>query len=103
MKLRTGFVSNSSSSSFCVLGCYISEELYYNLSDEHKELLRKYNIDEHGNPDSWSNETMVGREYSSIRGDETGNEFHESTERIMKQVFGENITISRHEEGWYDG
>jgi hypothetical protein len=37
MKIRLGFVSNSSSSSFVVLGRVISDEEYKNLSDDLKE------------------------------------------------------------------
>jgi hypothetical protein len=36
MKIRNGFVSNSSSSSFCIMGIRITSELYYKIGKERK-------------------------------------------------------------------
>lgn len=43
MKIRTGFVSNSSSSSFCVAKCYIPKEDL----QEFKRIVDEYNETDH--------------------------------------------------------
>ena len=47
MKLRNGFVSNSSSSSFCIIGVHTDEDTYYNLQEKYSDL-EFFNGDEEG-------------------------------------------------------
>ena len=48
MKLRNGFVSNSSSSSFLILGVHTDEDTYYNLRERYEDDLSFYQGDEEG-------------------------------------------------------
>ena len=105
MKIRSGFVSNSSSSSFCVYGSYIAESVFEAVYDDANKIkiLEQFDIDEHGNPDCYEDTTMVGRRFTSIKDDETGGEFKKKTSEAMKKLFGEDTECSTCKEGWYDG
>lgn len=119
MKIRNGFVSNSSSSSFCIYGAYLDfdelvekvkasnllteekvEELEEN--DEWYELEEiigeKTNLEVYSSDDSY----WVGRSWSSIDDDETGRQFKESVKADIEKVFGPDIDCSTHEEEIYN-
>lgn len=105
MKIRLGFVSNSSSSSFCVFGTALSSDAYDNLTDEQIKILSEANIDSHGSSDYDSGETMVGRSLTTIKDDETGLEFKTKVKEAMEKVFGDDISksLSICEDAWYNG
>jgi hypothetical protein len=133
MKIRTGFVSNSSSSSFLMYGvCFESSELQDFLSkikkdsDNLPEYARKLLEDpefEKGEGSYEIAETlagMLGKDYSfnagpegenfyfgrswdSVKDDETGKQFKDSIEKDLKKFFGKDIKVSTHEEAWFDG
>jgi hypothetical protein len=131
MKIRTGFVSNSSSSSFLIYGA----ELGYRPSEEKlktvlnklldgKPLLgwkdRVIDVDElggyelcdhiagklglssHGNSDYGF---YIGASWDTIKDDETGAQFKARVETALKKAFGddESILLGTHEALWYDG
>ena len=102
MKVRAGFVSNSSSSSFIVYGAWIDKDVIK--SKLSKEDL-KYIEDEgewaiaecaEGIPmfQHYENdraEGVFGRGFSSIGDDETGKEFRKSVEKKLEELFGKKI------------
>jgi len=115
MKIRTGFVSNSSSSSF----------LIYGVSIEKDEFLDKLNIDsdteEHEDFDVWElyddvagelgmdyhspydwDEVFIGASWDSIGDDETGAQFKERITKKLKEKFGDDIIVSTYSEAWHD-
>jgi hypothetical protein len=133
MKIRTGFVSNSSSSSFLMYGiCLESSELQGFLSkikkspDSLPEYARKLLEDPEFEEGESSHEIaealagMLGKNYSynagpeaenfyfgrswdSVKDDETGKQFKNSIEEDLKKFFGKDIEVSTHEEAGFDG
>ena len=107
MKIRIGFVSNSSSSSFCVWGIDLDFEILNKALDmgfdpdsdyaydyekimkmERKlsDLLKDTEITFGIGEECYG---VCGRPYSSLKDDETGAEFKEKAEKILKKIFGE--------------
>ena len=131
MKIRKGFVSNSSTTSFCIYGaCFDSDEIISNLSeingeglalipkdkiDEFREMMNDEDADcyEVGEiiADSLGLEFhlgceseyyYIGRSWSGVGDDETGRKFKEGIENKLKKIFS-NIKFGTHEEAFRDG
>ena len=110
MKIRNGFVSNSSSSSFLIYGASFStDELLEALNIEDgdawdagdnvaKELDMEYQC-----PYGGDYGVYIGASWDSVGDDETGAQFKERIEKKLKEKFGDKISIGTHAESWYDG
>jgi hypothetical protein len=116
MKIRNGFVSNSSSSSFCIYGS--SYDLYdfvescklinESMKEEYEENGEWWEIKEKIEKDTGlevhvhdeSDALWIGRSWSSIGDDETGRELKDGVEKIMKEHFDED-ECHTYEESWY--
>jgi hypothetical protein len=118
MKTKNGFVSNSSSTSFCIYGINMNlvdmvEKLKsFNLFSE-DEIQDLFSEDEIEDIDFWKigkkidmeiyeyyegEEAYIGKSWSSIKDDQTGREFKEEVERKLNEIFGNNIKCGTFEE-----
>ena len=96
MKIRAGFVSNSSSVSFCIYGIWVDhpeEELW-----EVAEGLGLY-----CHRDQYGDGLYIGRTWKTIGDDETGKQFKETTQEKVDKLPVDDKICATHEEGWYDG
>lgn len=103
MKVRNGFVSNSSTTSFCIYGTHID------LNDVRK-FLRKNDLFTEINPDEIEDDydlidkvtnsskylvhitdndggVFIGRDYWSLKDDETGGQFKKTTKEEFNRLF----------------
>ena len=92
MKIRNGFVSNSSSSSFCIYGTSVD------IDGNIEEMIENTGLEIHNYYDT----IYVGRSWSSIKDDETGAQFKESVNKALKNL-GIDAKCGTCEEAWFDG
>jgi hypothetical protein len=98
MKIRNGFVSNSSSSSFCLYGVCVSDDqivsfanqlnLSINGFDSNYNFISEW-VHNHDADLDFHYESpfyIIGREYQYIGDDETGKEFTKSVSDIFKDT-----------------
>ncbi len=117
MKIRNGFVSNSSSSSFCLFGIYVDHTTILeklkefagtdDLGDETdvytagEFLAEKMGVEfEYGPSECYG--SYFGRSPQSLKDEETGAQFKESV-KVAVEKFFPGQQPAWHEEGWYDG
>ena len=106
MKVRTGWVSNSSSSSFCIYGTYIDEESVKEIAGNEdvdpyeflEELFEDEKLSVHWPPYS---DLCVGAEITDIGMDETKRQFQERITKLIKEKLGDEYNCDWHEESYY--
>jgi hypothetical protein len=111
MKLRFGFVSNSSSTSFSIYGVFLDDmdevRKFLNAKEEDDTyelidaLAEKNGLEYHCDPNDEG--YYVGIPFTQIGDNETGREFKEKVAKKLKEVFGVTQPCSDFTEGWYDG
>lgn len=128
MKIRTGFVSNSSSSSFCMYCFEMDNDDVKKFIKKHEVLLKDFKKEYFDTELEFMNEFLyspgdfefpvnykpnsendfglhriyVGRDYKTLKDDETGREFRESVKQLA-EFFGVDPKKCRHlSEAWSD-
>jgi hypothetical protein len=111
MKIRNGFVSNSSTSSFLIYGKELSPEDATRLmgrecvdhweigGDDIREKLGKTCLKIVYGEES----TYLGCSWDSVSDDETGKQFKDRIEADVKKLLGDEATCSTCREAWQDG
>jgi len=98
MKVRRGFVSNSSTTSFCVYGTPVTDgeaDIFYSHPDRKSfGLSKKYMQD---------GLMILGRSWDQIKDDQAGKQFKEEIEEALQTIFGRPMDCDTWEDGYYDG
>ena len=111
MKIRIGFVSNSSTTSFCIFGTYIEDiqELTDKMNENGIETSDAVEYAECQGVDVYhppydSNVAYVGFDFSAIPDDVVVKDWKKEKENEMKKIFGDDtINCSVMSDGWHDG
>ena len=111
MKIRNGFVSNSSTTSFHIYGLNLSSEQQEQLKEKHDlkslyclERLEGFNkaLELHsGEWDNW----YLGCSWEKMGEDETFAQFKERVGKMLNDLFGTEVdgSCSFYEESWFNG
>jgi hypothetical protein len=98
MKLRNGFVSNSSSSSFLIYGLYTGETA--DLPKNQWEEIECQGLSSYS-PEG-CNGTYFGLSWDSIGDSETGAQFKQRVKDTIEKYFpGKSGKCTTHSEAWY--
>lgn len=111
MKIRNGFVSNSSTSSFYIYGVCLNQKMIVQLIKDaelergnHYDYLETIAIENdleyhEGEYDNY----YLGKSWGKLRDDETGGDFKKSVEQKIKTLLGEEVKCFSYNEAWYNG
>ena len=107
MKIRQGFVANSSSSSFLIYGTCLDTDTKdkdgNKINQYRTDIDKDLSISLHGRGDGYSG-TYLGMSWDCVGDDETGSQFKARIEGEVKKFLGrDNIEFGTFEDGWFDG
>ena len=116
MKIRQGFVSNSSTTSFCIYGiCLEKDDLLEKIKPEIKEKVDEeyredvYEIieevqDKVSVHSIYDDEIYIGLSFTLIQDDETGAQFKERVKKAIGEFMNiEGLEFGTYQEAWRDG
>jgi hypothetical protein len=93
MKIRTGFVSNSSSSSFCIFGAVVPND---DSPIKDTDIVYEYGISD------YAEQILAGARPWDMKEDETRKQFEERITAKIKEIFGD-LKCFWHSDGGYNG
>ena len=96
MKRRIGFVSNSSSTSFCIVGAYFENEILEKLGEDVPDYL-----DDHTDQGNYGR--IIGLSIEKMKDNMKLSEFKEEVKKRLNKFGLEPKNINIHIDGWYDG
>jgi hypothetical protein len=119
MKIRNGFVSNSSSSSFCIFAADENSKTLKTIKQRIEEADGEHDLGfdevaeqvcEGTNLGYWSDsgsEILIGRSWDTVGDDETGRQFKDSVINKLAEASGlaaEEVAkeCGTYEDAWYD-
>lgn len=100
MKIRNGFVSNSSTSSFLIYGTVLSDD------DLEKRGIDIYAVDELVDIEAHSpydDDWFIGVSWSKVKDDQTGAQFKAEVRNRLIEILGDGLTFDTHKYAWRDG
>lgn len=108
MKMRLGFVSNSSSTSFCICGYNVERDEYEKFESiekpsNYKELIGNIEIEDYSNSDC--DAYYIGVDIGDMKEDETLAEFKARVKKAFDTLYAElNLGMPNiMTDGWYNG
>ena len=105
MRIRRGFISNSSSTSFTIYGAIINNELYEDLEDRYyKEIMPEKFLDLHyGDPNGEATK-YLGASFDTMSMDETKSQWMNRVEDKIKELCPDaNLEFGFYAESYYNG
>jgi len=100
MKVRNGFVSNSSTSSFLIYG--VSMDIGYEEGEKLEEKASAVGLEIH-NLSSDNGGFYMGKSWSSIEDNETGKQFKDKIEASIKNIVADpELKCETIEYAWHD-
>ena len=94
MKVRSGFVSNSSTTSFLIYGTILKD------GEENKVYSKELSI-EYG-PD-YDDKIYLGASWDTVQDYETGKQFKERVKNSIETVLGREVECNTYQEAYRDG
>jgi len=115
MKIRTGFVSNSSTSSFCIYGAWLGEDDIKKIarhfdketSDEEFDDFENYDYEEILCSEFYITtpeycDTAIGQSIHSMKDSETKEEFKMRVQKQLSDALGEEVKCDWIEHSYYN-
>ena len=100
MKSRSGFVSNSSTTSFLIYGAELEGDDVAKFEAFTRDEKREFGLEHHYT--SWESE-VIGLSWDAMHDDETMAQFRARVKAKIEEVLGHEVDCGFHEDAYFDG